>query len=145
VEGTLFVCEQEPVLLEGHPMPRACVFVLNRRGLNNVVVELCQASICQKEEDLIMFRLENSAGHSASEAGHDSAAQVIGLWLHADEEDTREVNATIIQDVWRKSRMLAGQTATDLDMQQQAGVGAHNTGLLLGGNNVDAKVGGLNG
>jgi hypothetical protein len=145
VEGTLFVCEQEPVLVDGHPMPRACVFVLNRRGLNNVVVELCQASICQKEEDLIMFRLENTVGDPVSEAGLDSAAQVIGLWLHADEEDTREVNATIIQDVWRKSRLLAGQSATDLDVQQQSAMVAQTKGLLLGGNNVYAKESELNG
>lgn len=117
VEGTLFVCEQEPVLVNGHPMPRACVFVLNRRGLNNVVVELCQASICQKEEDLIMFRLENTVDKPADEAGLDSANQVIGLWLHADEEDTREVNATIIQDVWRKSRLTTGQITAGQDAQ----------------------------
>jgi hypothetical protein len=123
VEGTLFVCEQEPVLIAGHPMPRACVFVLNRRGLNNVVVELCQASICQKDGDLIVFSVESNTATPDSDGEAGSDAKVIGLWLHADEENTREVNAAIIADAWGKSRLVAGQGSADPGAQREADVG----------------------
>ncbi len=47
VEGTLFVCEQEPLIVAGRSWPRACVFVLNRKALDNVVVDLAKVSDCE--------------------------------------------------------------------------------------------------
>jgi hypothetical protein len=114
VEGTLFVCEQEPQLALPAPRPRACVFVLNRRGLNNLIVDLTRASACEVSGELIMFNVPDEAHTGlASGAGEDEDAAaaaagegtgVIGVWIHADEDDTRDVNAAIIQETWRQVR-----------------------------------------
>lgn len=104
VEGTLFVCEQEPRVIAGLTILRACVFVLNRRGLNNLVVELNKASVCEASDELIMFNVENASGVATEEDGGDT--QVIGIWIHADQDDTRQVNMAVIQEAWRRVRLI---------------------------------------
>jgi hypothetical protein len=133
VEGTLFVCEQEPVTVSGHLMPRACVFVLNRRGLDNMVVELCRASECEVTDELITFNVESTDDTAIVDndvgPGSEEDTRVIGLWIHADQDDTREVNAAIIQDVWRQSRLIT--TLSEAEIREEEAAGTGDTGRRL--------------
>jgi hypothetical protein len=130
VEGTLFVCEQEPAVVSGHPVPRACVFVLNRRGLDNLVVELCHASVCEVAGEFIIFNVENNPRVVGSNADPESGddTRVIGIWIHADKHDTREVNIATIQDAWRQSRMVTARNALETPEEE---VGRDDTGRRL--------------
>lgn len=38
--GPLFVCDQHPDLSTGQPVPRPCIFILNRKGLDNFFFDL---------------------------------------------------------------------------------------------------------
>ncbi|KIH92014.1 decapping enzyme [Sporothrix brasiliensis 5110] len=86
IEGTLFLCEQEPLQIEEFVLPRACVFVLNRKGLMNVVVDL--ARVCKAEVlgDLITLGIENEETASKGPDGTNGASgqQVLGLWIHGN-------------------------------------------------------------
>jgi len=128
VEGTLFVCEQEPVVVGSEVLPRACVFVLNRKGLGNVIVDLAQVSECEVASELLIFKMEDGPagseeedvdeeeddeeGEEDDEGGEEDEekeaveddAKVIGLWIHADRDDTQQMNASIVQEAWRKIR-----------------------------------------
>jgi len=111
-EGTLFVCEQEPLVVGGRAFPRACIFILNRKGLDNVIVELAEATDCDFTEELLIFKLENRWAGEAG-AGDYQGPRVLGLWIHADRDDTQQVNADIIQQSWRQIReSLAAAAAT---------------------------------
>ncbi|KAJ9133822.1 Dcp1-like decapping family protein [Pleurostoma richardsiae] len=114
-EGTLFVCEQEPVFTGTTSLPRSCVFVLNRRGLDNVVVDLAKVSHCEVTAELLIFKLEDTNDAGANEGGAadetDGSPKVVGIWIHADQDDTREVNAAIIQELWRQVRLAAQSVA----------------------------------
>ncbi len=103
VEGTLFVCEQEPLVVGRHVLPRACVFILNRKGLNNVIVDLAKATNCEATADLLIFRMEDDVTGDGSEEDEGNT-MALGLWIHADEDHTRTVNATVIQEFWRQVR-----------------------------------------
>jgi Dcp1-like decapping family len=106
MEGTMFVCEQDPIVTAtGQTLPQICVFVLNRRGLDNLVVDLMRVSDCEMAQELIIFRLEEDEG-SESNGSEDGPAEkkVLGIWIHADEDDTREVNMTIIRGAWQQAR-----------------------------------------
>lgn len=117
VEGTMFVCEQEPIVTAtGQALPRVCVFVLNRRGLDNLVVDLVRVSDCEMADELMVFRLEDDGdsdgsgsdeGNNGGIGGNGSTEKrgVIGLWIHADEDDTREINTTIIRGAWQQARL----------------------------------------
>lgn len=87
IEGALFLCEQEPLEVDPFVLPRACVFVLNRKGLMNVVVDLARVSAAEVMEGLITLGIEDET--AAAAAGPDgtngaSAPQVLGLWIHGN-------------------------------------------------------------
>ncbi|KAK4221820.1 putative mRNA-decapping enzyme [Podospora fimiseda] len=117
IEGTLFVCEQQPVLGSlGQPKPSACVFILNRRGMNNLILDLSRISDCEVVEELIVFRLEDgySPDSAGIEDGNISGSKVLGIWMHSDETRPREVNMEMIQAAWREARLTpTGQSAAD--------------------------------
>ncbi|OAA48780.1 Dcp1-like decapping [Cordyceps fumosorosea ARSEF 2679] len=85
VEGTLFVCSQDS---PDDSTPRACVFVLNRRGLGNVIVDLAHVSDVEVTAELVILRVQ------------DGGERVLGFWMHNDRAETRQVNAAMIQECW---------------------------------------------
>ncbi|KAK0701685.1 hypothetical protein B0T26DRAFT_744736 [Lasiosphaeria miniovina] len=126
VERTMFVCEQNPfVASNGQGLPLVSMFVLNRRGMDNAVGEL------------LIFRLENndSSGSSGSSDGGGGSAEkcVIGIWIRADEDDTREANNTIIRGAWQQARLA-------LDSFLEATTAEHLANERLGDRNHGAAV-----
>jgi len=108
VEGTMFVCEQAPIVTaSGQALPRVCVFVLNRRGLDNLSVDLVRVSDCEMADELIIFRLEDDDASDSNGGSTEGSAgkEVIGIWIHADEDDTREANSAIIRGAWQQARL----------------------------------------
>ncbi|TQV91554.1 Dcp1-like decapping family protein [Cordyceps javanica] len=102
VEGTLFVCTQAPLPGDPASTPRACVFVLNRRGLGNVIVDLARISHIEIAGELVILRVVDGAaaarGEEDGEGGEEE--RVLGIWMHNDREETRHVNAAMIQQCW---------------------------------------------
>ncbi|KAK1992197.1 Dcp1-like decapping family protein [Colletotrichum falcatum] len=104
IEGTYFLCMQDPSPAAVPPSPRACIFVLNRRGLENVILDLGDVADFEVVDEIYIFRLRGAAG------GEDEASnnKVIGIWIHADKEDTRVMNAALIAESLKHVR-LAGE------------------------------------
>lgn len=90
IEGTLFVCAQAP--LPDDARPRACVFVLSRRSLDNLVVDLVRVSHVEIMGELVILRVE---------ADHKEDCKVLGLWIHNDRDDTRLINGAMIEETWK--------------------------------------------
>jgi hypothetical protein len=84
VEGTLFVCDQED--------ERYCIVVLNRRGLDNLILDLGSTEDVEITPELLILRFQDGNGQ-----------KVMGLWIHKDKDDTREINAGLIQQCWQKA------------------------------------------
>jgi hypothetical protein len=105
-EGTMFICEQEPVVAHtGQTLPRVCVFVFNRRSMENLVIDLLRVTDCEVVGELIVFRLEDGAVISGNNQGAEaSSKKILGLWIHADESNTREVHASLILGAWKQGR-----------------------------------------
>lgn len=105
VEGTMFVCAQSPLPEDPNQRARACVFVLSRRGLENLVVDLARVSHVEIMGELVIMRVEDEDTGGEGEGGE----QVLGVWVHNDRAETREVNAAMIQESWKIAR-VAGWT-----------------------------------
>lgn len=85
IEGTLFLCEQEPLEVDPYVLPRACVFVLNRKGLMNVVVDLARVNAAEVMEGLITLGIEDETAAAGPDGTNGaSAPQVLGLWIHGN-------------------------------------------------------------
>ncbi|CAG9942404.1 unnamed protein product [Clonostachys rosea f. rosea IK726] len=102
VEGTMFVCAQGPLPDDPAQRPRLCVFVLSRRGLENLVVDLARVSHVEVMDELVIMRVEDDGSTRRGE-------QVLGVWVHNDKTETRDVNAAVIQESWKAAR-VAGRT-----------------------------------
>lgn len=92
IEGTMFVCEEEPV----GGSESYCVVVLNRRGLENLILELWRMQDVERMDDLLILRFADPEG-----GGEE---RVMGLWIHEDKSDTREINVGKIQECWEKAK-----------------------------------------
>ncbi|SPQ21398.1 aa06b6fb-63bc-4d27-b4f5-f89fa55f5b9b [Thermothielavioides terrestris] len=116
-EGTMFVCEEEPIVAPtGHTLPRVCVFVLDRRSMDNLVIDLLRVTDCEVVGELIVFRFEDDSagtGNVGDEA--QTEKKIIGFWIYSDEDNTREVYASLILSAWQQ-----GRHALDAYMQAAA-------------------------
>ena len=104
-EGTMFVCVQAPHPADPAQRPRACVFILNRRALDNVLVDLARVSHAEIAEQLVALRIEGQW-----EGGEE---RVLGLWVHNEKEDTREVNWKMIEESWKYARSVGPYEGPD--------------------------------
>lgn len=118
VEGTLFVCTQSPLPDDPVNTPRACVFVLNRRGLGNVIVDLAQVSHVEIAGELVILRVEGA---------WEEGERVLGIWMHNDREETRQVNGAMIQECWG----IARSAGVVEDQRQEAGPAMQAIGKAL--------------
>lgn len=96
VEGTMFVCTQGPLPEDPQQRPRACVFVLSRRSLDNVVVDLAKVSHVEIMGELVILRVDGEADGEPE--------KVLGIWVHNDKAETREVNGAMITESWKVVR-----------------------------------------
>lgn len=93
VEGTLFVCDQEPNNLIGED--NYCMIILNRRSLDNLIVDLGEMQDVEVTPELLII--------TSSEKGAETP-KVMGIWIHKDRDDTRDINAGLIQQCWDKAK-----------------------------------------
>ncbi|OLN96706.1 mRNA-decapping enzyme 1B [Colletotrichum chlorophyti] len=110
IEGTYFLCTQDPV--PGTPTPRACIFVLNRRGLENVILDLSDVADFEVMDEIFIFRLR---GALAGEEGN----KVMGIWIHADKDDTRVMNSALITEMLKCVRATEEHNTAGGPTQQE--------------------------
>jgi hypothetical protein len=96
VEGTMFVCAQSPLPEDPQRRPRACVFVLNRRSLGNVMIDLARVSHVEIMGELVILKVEGEW------PGEEE--KVLGVWVHNDKAETRDVNGAMITESWSIAR-----------------------------------------
>lgn len=129
VEGTMFVCLQSPLAEDPQQRARACVFVLSRRGLENVGVDLAMVSHVEVMGELVILRVEGSDDQWNERAGNaEDQEKVLGIWMHNDKADTRETNAAMINEAWKIAR-VAGK-ADEIDPEAGPAMQAIGSGRL---------------
>lgn len=68
--------------------------VLNRRGLENLVVDVGGIENVEVTEEFLMVGL--------------AGEKVLGFFIHADRRETREVNCRLIREKWEEVRGSGG-------------------------------------
>jgi hypothetical protein len=97
IEGTLFVCELTPSPITGSP--RHCVVVLNRKGLENLIVfsEELQNVEISDEFLLLKFRSRESGNGFVQETKEQE--KILGLFMTAD-GDAKERVCLAVKSHW---------------------------------------------
>ncbi|KAH7309609.1 hypothetical protein B0I35DRAFT_440315 [Stachybotrys elegans] len=131
VEGTMFVCALSPPPEDPGQRARCCVFFLNRRGLENIIVDLNSVSHAVLDGELIIFKLEGQWGEEE---------KIMGVWIHNDRDDTRDVNWAVIEENWRNSRSAGAAEP----VQAEAGPAMQAVGRTLTLNELFGRSNGGN-
>lgn len=107
IEGTLFVCACSDNTTR--------VVVLNRRGLDNFVVNLKGVRDVELTVELTILRFEDGPGDTE---------KVVGLWIHEDKEGAREEVVQTIQSCWKEcwAEERVEVRGDELPAHEQAGV-----------------------
>jgi len=66
--------------------------VLNKRGLDNLIVDLGQVRDVEITSEFLILRWVDNG-----------TEKIQGVYIHADKEDTREVNCRCIKHLWEVS------------------------------------------
>ncbi|KAI0378215.1 PH domain-like protein [Hypomontagnella monticulosa] len=129
MEGTLFVCVEE----DEHSNPNSnnqngsaasngCLFILNRKGLQNLVLDLADVGDFELADGLLIFKLaEDAAAHIPMENGEVVRPRVLGMWIYAEDEQDRRTNSALVHDMWIKAR--AAREEEDEEDEEEDGEG----------------------
>ena len=90
-EGTLFVCQLSPAGPAG--LVNYCIVVLNRRGLENLILDLNTIENVEITDEFLMVGMQGEG---------EEGMKMLGFFIHADKSDTREVNCRLIRDKWEE-------------------------------------------
>ncbi|KAI1273883.1 PH domain-like protein [Xylaria sp. FL0933] len=141
MEGTMFICSQRKV--PGEAGESGCLFILNRKGLQNFVLDLDNVGNFELAGGLLIFKLDYATNEVQLESGEAVTPLVIGLWTYAEDESERETNAALITDMWSQalSTREARQDAVASDPAPfvalaEAGAAAQATGRRLDVNDL---------
>ncbi|RDL40388.1 PH protein [Venustampulla echinocandica] len=108
IEGTLFVCQLAPLPLSD--APQYCIVVLNRKGLENLIVHMNGIENVEITEEFLIVGVR-SLDHGQQQNLEDADMKAIGLFIHADKQDTREVNCRLIKEKWEEVRLTGSGNA----------------------------------
>ncbi|KAI1345864.1 PH domain-like protein [Xylaria sp. FL0043] len=141
MEGTMFICSQRKV--PGEAGESGCLFILNRKGLQNFILDLDNVGNFELAGGLLIFKLDYATNEVQLESGEAVTPLVIGLWTYAEDESERETNAALITDMWTQtlSTREARQDAVASDPAPfvalaEAGAAAQATGRRLDVNDL---------
>jgi len=104
----MFICSQRKSATEPDT---GCLFILNRKGLLNFIIPLDTVSDFELAGDLLIFKLHRAVNTIQLETGEMVTPDVIGLWTYAEDKNDRELNATLIQDMWAQALNARSQAA----------------------------------
>jgi hypothetical protein len=119
VEGTLFVCEQDSDSSTGEP--GYCVVVLNRRGLDNLILDLAQTQHVEVTSELLIMTFQETGAEAEDK-------KTMGVWFFDDKHDTREVNSSLIHQCWEKAISAKAQYTGSGEILGSNGNGAFGVG-----------------
>ena len=88
------------------------VVVLNRRGLENLIVDVKTIENVEITEEFLMLGFKGEEGE-----------KVLGFYIHADRTETREVNCRLIREKWEEVRGGGGGNGNGGGVQAESGVG----------------------
>ncbi|KAI2603655.1 PH domain-like protein [Hypoxylon sp. NC1633] len=130
LEGTLFICAQQQEQQQQHDESRddddednesedrtpetdnVCLFVLNRKGLQNLILDLNTVLDFELSDGLLIFKFpedETTLPLIPMENSESVRPGVLGMWFYAEDDEDRRVNEALIYELWSKARAARQQ------------------------------------
>ncbi|KAH9995934.1 hypothetical protein F4779DRAFT_607172 [Xylariaceae sp. FL0662B] len=112
LEGTFFICAQGSSS-GSSSQDRAigddgCLFILNRKGPHNLILDLNTVSNFEVSANLLIFKLDH-ADEVPMENEELITPDVLGLWIYTEDEQDRQTSVALIYEMWSKVRVAREQ------------------------------------
>ncbi|KAH6641275.1 Swi5-domain-containing protein [Chaetomium tenue] len=117
-------------------------FLEATQGMENLVIDLLRVTDCEVVGELIVFRLEDGAVSGNSQGADGTAKKILGLWIHADESNTREVHASLILGAWKQGRQALDayiQAVTVEAMENNGNLARESYAVAVAGDSATGK------
>ncbi|KAI1206246.1 PH domain-like protein [Annulohypoxylon truncatum] len=120
MEGTLFICAQQPPSPPSPSAPQTetqaalangCVFVLNRKGLSNLVVDMRDVERVELSDETLIFKLDKEAAVLPMENGEAIRTKALGMFIYFESAKEREITDALVHEMWQQSRAAAREDA----------------------------------
>jgi hypothetical protein len=95
IEGTLFVCELTPSPITG--TPRHCIVVLNRKGLENLIVFSEELQAVEISDQFLLLKFRSRENTFVQESKEEE--KILGFFMTAD-EDVKDRIKTAVKSHW---------------------------------------------
>lgn len=101
IEGTLFITSDHDIDVEtGNEV--FTVLVLNRRGMNNFIVEIGDLMDVEVTKDVLIVGIKGEEG--------EEARKVRGIWIHEDKDGIRETIGSKVKELWALTATVRAST-----------------------------------
>ncbi|XDG02323.1 hypothetical protein ABKA04_001938 [Annulohypoxylon sp. FPYF3050] len=119
MEGTLFICAQSPSLPPSAPqsetsaaLSNGCVFILNRKGLTNLIVDMGDVERVELSNETLIFKLDKEAAVLPMENGESIRTKALGMFIYFENAREREITDALVHEMWQQSRAVARRNGT---------------------------------
>ncbi|KAI1879013.1 hypothetical protein JX265_003190 [Neoarthrinium moseri] len=132
IEGTLFVCQL------GDSIEKCCIFILNRKGIDNMTLHLGGIRDVELTQGILMLHMD---GHDG-EQDDGTPSKIWGLFIHEEQQQQQQPdssaqsNADLIKALWHKARESRAAQQDRGERVSLQGGGAGFTMPGLGGRQV---------
>ncbi|KAI1076626.1 hypothetical protein F5B20DRAFT_314131 [Whalleya microplaca] len=117
LEGTFFVCAQggqgggasgggEDGVKNDND--NGCLFILNRKGPQNLILDLNNVGNFEVSANLLIFKLDK-ADEVPMENEELVTPDVLGVWIYTEDEQDRQTSVALIYEMWSKVRVAREQ------------------------------------
>jgi hypothetical protein len=108
-------------------MEGCCIAVLNKKGLENLIIDIAEVQEVEVATEFLILRFMDRPG---------LGEKVIGVYIHPDKEDTREVNSMMVRERWEALRKTNGSSSASNGKESSQDSGGQFVGRQLNVNQL---------
>jgi len=103
IEGSIFVCELTPSPITGGP--RHCIIVLNRKGLENLIIHSSELQHVEITDQFLLLNIRNKEDLFLQDQDQQRETKILGFFLTTDGPETRERFCQTVKSHWEMAMM----------------------------------------
>jgi hypothetical protein len=103
IEGSMFVCELTPSPITG--APRHCIIVLNRKGLENLIIHSSELQHVEITDQFLLLNIRSKDDFVLRDQGQTQETKILGFFLTTNGLEAREKFCQTVKNHWEMAMM----------------------------------------
>lgn len=103
IEGSMFVCELTPSPITG--APRHCIIVLNRKGLENLIIHSSELQHVEITDQFLLLNIRSKDDFVLQDQDQNQETKILGFFLTTNGPEAREKFCQTVKSHWEMAMM----------------------------------------